>query len=430
MKNKKFIIISFDAVDGNDLSFLSTLPHFGKLIKKSSYSKSVKTIYPSLTYPAHTSIITGLKPINHKIVNNIKIQPSRCNSPDWFWKKYEIKADTLFDIAKRNDMVCSSILWPVSCKAPIKYNMPEIFSNRNWQNQILVSALNGSIKYQWTLNNKFSALRDGLKQPNLDNFAMSCFLYTLTEYNPDIMFLHLTDVDTNRHHHGYSSSQAEYALRRHDLRLGDLIAKLELLDYLKDTYIVLLGDHSMKNAHSVIKLNTLFKEKSWLTLDKNNKSIKSHEVFCNFCDGSAYIYVKDKTNKTLIEKVKNELERFSLNNNNCIKKIYSSENSKELGFDENCTFMLEATDGYYFINDFTMPIIEKVDGKFDKATHGYHPDTYDNKTFFMIYGNDIKQNFDIGSMNITDIAPTIAKLMNEQMLDIDGKVLKKIFTNN
>lgn len=427
MSKKKFIIISFDAVDGNDLTFLSTLPHFGKIIKKSSYSKEVRTIYPSLTYPAHTSIITGMKPINHGITNNIKVEPQRCNSPDWFWKKNEIKADTLFDIASRNMLVCSSILWPVSCKANIKYNMPEVFANRKWQNQIIASALNGSIKYQANLNNKFSSIRDGLQQPQLDNYSMNCFLYTLTEYNPDVMFLHLTDVDTNRHHHGYDSKEAQYALRRHDLRLGDVISKLELLEYLDDACIVLLGDHSMKNTHSVIKLNKLFLDKVWLNLDKNNKFIEKYEVFCNFSDGSAYIYLKDKDNKLLLNKVIKELEKFSAENDNCIKEIIPSKKAKTLGFDPNCSLMLEAKDGYYFINDFTGDVIEKVDGKYDKATHGYNPDSYDNKTFLIISDHNVKTDFDIGPINITDIAPTLAKLMDDSLIDTDGKVLSKIF---
>lgn len=427
MNRKKFIIISFDAVDGKDLEFLSTLPHFGKLIQKSSYSKEVKTIYPSLTYPAHTSIITGMKPINHKIINNIKIQPQRCTKSDWFWKKSEIKADTLFDVAKRNKLVCSSILWPVSCKANIKYNMPEVFSNRKWQNQILVSALNGSVKYQASLNGKFSSLRDGLKQPNLDNYAMSCFLHTLTEYEPDIMFLHLTDVDTNRHHHGYSSKEAEYALRRHDLRLGDVLSKLEVLDSLNDACIVLLGDHSMKDTHSVIKLNKLFKDKLWLTPDKKNNFIENYEVYCNFCDGSAYIYIKDKENKSLLTKVIKEIENLSKENDNCIKTIYTPDKAQEMGFDKDCSLMLEASDGYYFVNDFDGDIIEKVNDKYDKATHGYHPSAYDNGTFFMVCDSKVKQNFEIGPMNITDIAPTIAKLMNDALVDTDGKVLRKIF---
>ncbi|MGL4654369.1 MAG: alkaline phosphatase family protein [Sarcina sp.] len=428
MDKKKFIIISFDAVDGKDLKFLSKLPHFGNLLKKSSYSMEVETIYPSLTYPAHTSIVTGMLPKNHNVINNIKLQVNNCLSPDWFWKKSEIKTDTLFDLIKRNRLTCSSILWPVTCKANIKYNMPEVFANRNWQNQIMVSAMNGSIKYQLAMNNKFSSIRDGLRQPQLDNFSMNCFLETLSVYSPDVMFLHLTDVDTNRHKHGYDSKEAEYALRRHDSRLGDVITKLKTIEALDNACIILLGDHSMKNTHSVIRLNRLFLDRYWIKLDKSNKKIDYHEVFCNFCDGSAYIYLKDKNNKSLLSKVTEELKKFSETNLNCIKNIYTKEEAMKFGADPNCDLMVEANDGYYFINDFIEDkVIEKVGTKHDKATHGYKPSNYDNGTFFMVCDPRVKEDFNIGAMRIIDIAPTIAKLLDDAMLDVDGRLLRNIF---
>ncbi|WP_297521119.1 alkaline phosphatase family protein [uncultured Clostridium sp.] len=428
MNKKKFIIISFDAVDGNDLAFLSKLPHFGKLLKRSSYSTEVESVYPSLTYPVHTSIITGMLPKNHNVINNIKIQVSNCLNPDWFWKKSEIKGDTLFDVIKRNKLTCSSILWPVTCQANIKYNMPEIFPNKGWQNQIMVSALNGSIKYQLNLNNKFASIREGLRQPQLDNFSMNCFLYTLTEYMPDVAFLHLTDVDTNRHKHGYKSKEANYALMRHDARLGDVITKLQTIDSLDDACIILLGDHSMKETHSVIKLNKLFLDKCWLGLDKTNKKIDYHEVFCNFCDGSAYIYLKDKNNKTLLEKVTMEINKLSETNFGCIKSIYNKQEATKFGADPNCDLMIEANDGYYFINNFDGDkVIEKVGTKYDKSTHGYKPSNYENGTFFIVCDPRVKEDFNIGPMRIIDIAPTITKLLDDAMLDTDGKLLRCIF---
>lgn len=427
MQTQKYLIISLDAVDTKDFEYLSTLPHFKRILEKSSYSKEVQTIYPSLTYPAHTSIITGMYPNKHKIVNNIKLQPDRATNSDWFWNKSEIKTDTLFDIAKRNKLTCSSILWPVICKANIKYNMPEVFSNRKWQNQTMVSALNGSIKYQLNLNNRFGSLRNGIKQPELDNFASRCFLHTLSDYNADIMFLHLTDVDYNKHKFGCNSKEAKYALMRHDERLGEIISKLEILDIKDSTTIVLLGDHSMLDAHSVIKLNKLFLDRCWLTLDKEQKNIKNYEVYANFCDGACYIYLKDKNNLNLLEKVKTKILEFSKENNDCIKNIYSSEEAKSFGADSNCSLMLEAKEGFYFLNDFTGEIIENTANKHDVATHGYHPDSYSNKTFFTVLSPLVKENFNMGKIRIIDIAPTIAKLLNESMPDIDGKCIRSIF---
>ena len=68
MKKKHVIVISFDAVSKEDLDFLSKLPNFSKLIKEGALIKNVESIYPSLTYPAHATIVTGKYPKNHGII--------------------------------------------------------------------------------------------------------------------------------------------------------------------------------------------------------------------------------------------------------------------------------------------------------------------------------------------------------------------------
>ena len=82
---KRIIVISFDCLSALDFPKLTNLTHFRDIIfQKRVYANQVQTIYPSLTYPCHTSIITGNYPKRHGIINNTLIQPGR-KSPDWQW---------------------------------------------------------------------------------------------------------------------------------------------------------------------------------------------------------------------------------------------------------------------------------------------------------------------------------------------------------
>ena len=45
---------------------------------------------------------------------------------------------------------------------------------RKWQNQILMNATNGPLFYQLDLNKRFGQLRNGIAQPQLDNFIQAC----------------------------------------------------------------------------------------------------------------------------------------------------------------------------------------------------------------------------------------------------------------
>ncbi|WDC84662.1 ectonucleotide pyrophosphatase/phosphodiesterase [Caloramator sp. mosi_1] len=137
---EKLIVISFDALCKEDLKTIQTLPTFKYILNNSLYSLDVEPVYPTLTYPNHASIITGKRPFEHGIVNNTKLQPGRI-SPDWFWYKSDIKCETLLDIVKNKGGTTCTLLWPTTAGGRIDYNMPEIFANRPWQNQIIVSLL-------------------------------------------------------------------------------------------------------------------------------------------------------------------------------------------------------------------------------------------------------------------------------------------------
>ncbi|MDO4595305.1 MAG: alkaline phosphatase family protein, partial [Tissierellia bacterium] len=68
MKSKMYII-SFDGLSKVDMNYLKKKPNFKKFLKDASFCFNVKSIYPSITYPAHTSISTGNFPNKHGIVN-------------------------------------------------------------------------------------------------------------------------------------------------------------------------------------------------------------------------------------------------------------------------------------------------------------------------------------------------------------------------
>ena len=61
------------------------------------------------------------------------------------------------------------------------------------------------------------------------------------------------------------------------------------------------------------------------------------------------------------------------------------------------------------------------------SSHGYHPDKEDYRTVFMLKANGIKKNFEIRSMSLTDIAPTISETMGFGKMECDGKAVKEIF---
>lgn len=428
MKNKYVIVISFDAVSEEDLEFLSKQPNFSKLIKNGALIKNVESVYPSLTYPAHATIVTGKYPKNHGVINNTVLDFKNDN-PDWYWYRKYIKGDTIFDLAEKSGMKTCSILWPVTARSKITYNMPEIFCTKRYDNQILKSALAGSKIYQVNMNKRFGYLRQGMEEPYLDNFATEVAKKTIRELKPNLILLHLIDSDSQKHKYGIENKKVIKSLKRHDERLGEIIESLKLAGIYEDSTIIALGDHSQINVNNVIKLNSILMKNDLINV--NGNKIKSYKAIAKSCDGSSYIYLKNKNDVETRKKVRDILNELKNKYSNVIEEVYNNEEIKNLGADINASFMIEAKRGYYFIDDFLGEAIEVIDESSKikhklRASHGYLPSRDNYKTFFIAYGKTIKKGVVLEKGKLINHGPTIAKILDIDLRDCDGIVEERI----
>lgn len=422
---KKYLhILSFDGLSKVDMEKMKKLPAFSEYIKKASGCESVKSIYPTLTYCAHTSIATGVYPNRHGIVNNTLLQPNR-KVADWYWYDRYINVPTFQKMANERGYDILSIFWPVTAGARhIKYNMPEIFANRWWDNQIFCSLRNGSPFFQYKLNKKFGYLRNGFSEPELDDFTHASFLYSLDHFVADINMIHYIDLDSQRHDYGFYSKEADDALYRLDKRLGDIIEKLKEKGIYEDSVIVILGDHSSKDGNRTISPNSLLKKNGLIECDRDGKII-SYDAIAKSSDGSCYIYSDDSIDdKRILDSLKPLLEK------GVVEAVYNREEVEKMGADASCTFMLEAKEGYFFTSDIFDEIIvdreylKKKNLKAYRNNHGYSPYTKeDYETVFFVSGKGIRENVFIDDMCLVDEGPTFAKIMGFEMNDTDGRII-------
>jgi predicted AlkP superfamily pyrophosphatase or phosphodiesterase len=411
---------------------LKTLPNFQSILNTGTLVQEVKSIYPSVTYPCHATIVTGNYPNRHGVINNTLLQPGR-NSPDWNWFRESIKGTTLYDEVKKANMTTAALLWPVTANADIDYNMPEIFANRPWHNQILVSLMSGSPRFQWGLNRRYGHIRKGLNQPELDDFVLESTVDTIKTKKPNLLMVHFTDLDTQRHYHGFSSEEAHAAIHRHNKRLGRIIDALKESDIVENSTVVVLGDDSALDENKVINLNVLFHEQNLITSNGKGKII-NWRAYCKSCDGSAYIYIKDKHDSRAFNEVKQILDTLLADPGSGIENALTGEQAAEKGADGTCTFMLEAKRGYFFLDDHEGEFIRTItqedvkrDKKYTLACHGYSPEKENYGTIFMAAGKGIKA-ITLPSIRLIDEAPTFARLLGVDLGQTDGRVVEEILT--
>lgn len=428
-KTKHLIVISVDALNSGDWEYMKTLPNFKGLLERGACTRQVEGVYPSLTYVAHTTIITGVYPDRHGIVNNEIFQPGT-EEMDWFWFKKYIRTPALYDIAGDSGMRTGALLWPVTGKAGINYNMPEIKAHKG-ESQLWAVLSNGSPLFLLDCQLRYGSMRRGINQPELDDFVTASAGHLIRSKKPNLLLIHLTDLDDHRHRFGTMSEEARKALARQDKRIGDMVqATRDAGIYGQSTFIV-LGDHGFLDVGYNINLNAVFKKEGLISTGPDGKLL-DWKAFLHPCEGSAYVYIKDGSGETR-QRVREILTAMKNNPQSGIEEIYAREDMAALRTGGDADFMLEAREGYRFDDSWDGEPVTRINpgqplsGKAPYvATHGYILNNPGYSTLFMMAGPGVKKGVQVPKIRMIDEAPTMAALLGLEMPRAEGKVLTEM----
>ncbi|HBF0729384.1 TPA: alkaline phosphatase family protein [Clostridioides difficile] len=408
----KVIVLSVDSLFEKDLEFVKNLPNFKSILENCSVVKNINCVYPTLTYPCHTSMVTGVYPKKHGIYHNEKFDPNKENK-DWYWYSKDIKAKTIIDVAKENNLTTSSVLWPVMGANPnIDYNIAEIWAPSREDDPRETFERSSSKVIMDGIYNRHCHYIDWKLEPNMDLFGVNCSVDIIKEYKPDLMLIHLATLDHTRHNYGLFNDEVDKALKMNDKWLGDIIQATKDAGTYKDTNFIILGDHGHLRVDKVINPNVLLKSNGFIKVE--NGEVKDFDAYVNSSGISAQIIVNNLDRLTelreLLEEFKEEL---------FIENIFTKEEASNLGLEGDFEMVIEGLEGISFGNDFEGSIIKDSDikdYKFAVATHGHLP-TKGNRPPFIAFGPNIKGGVVIEEGDLRAHAATILKMFN---LKLDG----------
>ncbi|MGX9758471.1 alkaline phosphatase family protein [Clostridioides difficile] len=408
----KVIVLSVDSLFEKDLEFVKNLPNFKSILENCSMVKNINCVYPTLTYPCHTSMVTGVCPKKHGIYHNEKFDPNKENK-DWYWYSKDIKAKTIIDVAKENNLTTSSILWPVmGANSNIDYNIAEIWAPNREDDPRETFEKSSSKVIMDSIYDRHCHYIDWKLEPNMDLFGVNCAVDVIKEYNPDLMLIHLATLDHTRHNHGLFNEEVSKALKMNDKWLGDIIQATKDAGTYEDTNFIILGDHGHLRVDKVVNPNVLLKSHGFITVE--NGEVKNFDAYVNSSGISAQIIVNNSNRLeeliTLLEEFKEEL---------FIENIFTREEASNLGLEGDFELVIEGIEGISFGNDLEGNIIKDSDikdYKFAVATHGHLP-TKGNRPPFIAFGPKIKTGVVEEEGDLRAHAATILKLFN---LKLDG----------
>src|ERR1700712_5191776 len=84
-----------------------------EIASKGIYADGVRGDLPTVTYPSHTTIITGKFPAKHGIFYNNPFETTEQAGELAYTDARRIKTETLWDAAHKKGLTTASVLWPV-----------------------------------------------------------------------------------------------------------------------------------------------------------------------------------------------------------------------------------------------------------------------------------------------------------------------------
>ena len=424
MKTNHCIVISYDAFSKDNWESAIKKPNLAKLFTNGASTNLVKSVYPTLTYVIHSTYVTGAYPNKHGVFHNNPFQPFVPeNEQNWHWFREDIQLPTVYEAARKKGLKTAGLLWPVSGKAAIDYNIPEIKAVKN-ENQAIKILKSGSKLFTLSMEMKYGKVRNGIAQPELDDFTTLCAVDVIKNKKPNLLLMHLIDLDDTKHLFGTKGPHIEEVIVRMDKRLGDIIqATIDAGTY-DDTTFIIVGDHSQLDVRYKVYLNRLFYDHGLIYEEHGQMKWRA---YVQGAGGAAYLHVQSGEEEAKHTALK-LLQEAAQNDDFGIEAIYDRTQLDRMHVDEKFSYMIEAKEGYSFEDSHLEEVVVDLHAIGKKyATHGYSPNKPDYTSNLVISGNCVQAGLSLGEVSVIDIAPTIAHILRLDFEAIDGRALIEAF---
>jgi predicted AlkP superfamily pyrophosphatase or phosphodiesterase len=247
----KLLVVSVDGLDWRYLRDRDALglsiPNIRRLLAKGEATDGVIGVWPTITWPSHTSIITGSRPDQHGILENGRgpVDPALS-----YWSANKIKTQTLWQCAGEHGLSTAAVTWPVTMDAKITYNLPEVFVRRDGGSMDLETIAAHATP---GLVGEIAKAYPSFPQAWLDDRTRTlATIFLLKSKRPDLILLHLVDLDSESHDRGPFGVNANAILERSDELIGRLLAALP-----KNYDLALVSDHGFERVDRVVNLKAL-----------------------------------------------------------------------------------------------------------------------------------------------------------------------------
>jgi len=382
------VLVSFDGFRHDYVRNFNT-PNFKTFIEKGSAAEALIPSFPSKTFPNHYTIVTGLNPGNHGLVDNTFYD--RKKNVTYGMRVKELVTDPYFyggiplwELAKKNGMKSASYFW-VGSEMTDEKRRPDYYFpfDDDFDNDLRVDQV-----IRW------------LKLPAAER--------------PHFITLYFSMVDHAGHDFGPASENTRQAVLKADALLGRLMSGVEVTKL--PVNVILVSDHGMYELP--------IQEDTYVFIDE---LINTKDSSVKLANGGTqtHLYIPDiKKRDSVYQVLKKQEGKFT------VLKKEQFPNRWNYRHDRVGDILLEAKPGYYMREGSRERFLKSAKIGNNFGVHGYDPEaTPDVRGIFYAQGPNIKPGMAVAPFQNIHVYPLVAKILGLPLPKIDGKeeVLQKLY---
>jgi predicted AlkP superfamily pyrophosphatase or phosphodiesterase len=411
---RQVILISIDGMTAVDYVHPDgglKIPNLQALAENGCRANGMTGIFPTVTYPSHTAMITGEPSSVHGIYANTPLDPFGYQNGGWFYYADQIKAPTLWQVLRKAGLKTAAVSWPVTVGAGIDYLLPEYRPVRTPEDVSLMSALSTPGLFREMIK------LDSIDSPMGDAWRTKATIRILDERRPDLLALHLSDLDAAQHRYGPHAPEAHAALEKIDADIGKIRTAVAASGRAPQTAWVVVSDHGFLRDSLVVNPMVALRNAGLIKTNAAGKVV-DWKVFIDNEGGSAFLEVRDPKDTASISKATEAMRKLAADPANGIGQVYTPENLKAMQSSPTAFLALEAARGFAIGSELEGPIValSTTLGK-----HGYNPDIPELRSAMILSGAGVHACQLREGVRIVDVGPTVAALLGVTMPGVAGR---------
>jgi predicted AlkP superfamily phosphohydrolase/phosphomutase len=394
---RSVVVISLDGFPAYSLEDPQLpAPTLRRLIESGAQAKRMTTVNPTVTWPNHTSMVTGVRASEHGLLYNgsavrtgtwppIKIEP-------FIEKEKMVHAVTVYDLAHRAGLTTAQVNWVAIEHAPtITWEFPEMAS------------VAGTIEREMVARGAVRASEiEQFRRTNIvrrDEIWTDAAVHIIREHKPNLLLFHLLTLDSVHHAYGPKSLAGAAAIGFLDGCVARVLEAIKAAGMEDRTTVIVVSDHGFKVVTKQIRAAA--------ALTAANLAASVHVIPEG---GTAMLYLDKTKAAELLPKVRNVFERME-----GIAQIAGKNDFAGLGLPDAerepqmPDLVLVAKSGYAFVGGVANPVVVSSEQK--TGSHGYLNTDPELDAIFIASGYGIRAGVSLDRIANLDVAPTIAALL-------------------